>query len=100
MDQKPEEVRAPAHLDRYEKGKSRAVLKRISAAEVLTNEGQTPLLCDLIAIEGRLAKLEVLLGRVTAGGSGGTSISDFLALNTQINATTAMRHKIERRLGL
>lgn len=100
MDQKPAEIRAPAHLDRYEKGKFRAVLKRISAAKVTANEGQTPLICDLIAIEGRLAKLEVLLGRVTAGGIGGTSIPDFLAINTQINATMAMRHKVERRLGL
>lgn len=100
MDPKPQEIRAPAHLSRYEKGKFRAVLKRTFAAKVTANESQTPLICDLIEIDSRLAKMEMLLGRVTAHGLEKTNIPDFLALNSQINATMAMRHKIERRLGL
>lgn len=100
MTEKTEEIRVPTHLDRYEKAKFRAVLKRISAAEVTTNEGQAPLICDLIEIDGRMVKLAMLLDRVAGKGVEATSIAEFLSVSAQINATMAMRHKIERRLGL
>jgi hypothetical protein len=100
MTQKVQEIRAPAHLSRFEKGQFRAVNKRLSAAGIASNEAQTPLICDLIEIDGRLKRLEVLISRVAAKGIEGTIISDYLALSSQINATMALRHKVERRLGL
>ena len=100
MPRKPQAIRPPAHLDRADKFSFRKVIERLEAAQLQVSEAQTPLICGLVSAEQRIGRLEVLLARCAAGGIDATSISEFVALNGQINATIDLAHRIEGRLGL
>jgi len=98
---KPQDIRAPSSLSRAEKAAFKRVVRHMIEAGIEVNSGKTDAICDLVAARSRISVLRAMLDAEVEAKSGFVvDKARILALNTQINATTALAHQVADRLGL
>lgn len=94
-------IRPPSHLSRSDKAAFRRIVGQLSASETGVSEGQVDLIADLVTARRRIATLSRMLDRETAFcDAHSVTRSQVLALNSQINSTAALAHRIAKRLGM
>jgi phage terminase small subunit len=100
-DSKTAEIRAPSWMNRAGKRMFRQVSRQLNAPETPLSDAQTDLICDYVEARLRIASLADMLGADIAEASAfNIDKARIIALSRQIDATTALSHKIADKLGL
>jgi hypothetical protein len=88
-------------MNRAGKRMFRQVARQLNAPETPLSDAQTDLICDYVEARLRIASLADMLGADIAEASGfNVDKARIIALSRQIDATTALSHKIADKLGL